>query len=129
MWQRVLWTSQICGPVCHNFTRTKPLVLTKIQVIDIAFSLRTQVVEIQRLTTNDKSTALTNHPSSWGGSKAEPQFTSRWCRPRKESSAVRKGPAFQVMLAPLWPGSVKSALLYPSLYIGSIFSPWWCYYF
>jgi len=76
MWQRVIWTSQICGPVFYSFTRTKPLVLTKIQVIDIAFSLRTQAVEIQRLTTNDKSTALANHPSSWGGSKAEPQFTS-----------------------------------------------------
>jgi len=43
MWQRVIWTIQICGSVCHRFTRTKPLVLTKMQVIDIAFILRTQV--------------------------------------------------------------------------------------
>ena len=28
---------------------------------------------------------------------------SGWLRPGKESSAVRKGPAFQVILAPLWP--------------------------
>jgi len=45
MWQRVIWTSQICGFECRGSTRTKPLVLTKIQVIDIAFSLRTQAVK------------------------------------------------------------------------------------
>ena len=35
---------------------------------------------------------------------------SGWLRPGKESSAVRKGPAFQVILAPLWPGRVNLAL-------------------
>jgi len=45
MWQQVIWTSQICGSECQGFTRTKPLVLTKKQVIDTAFSLRTRAIE------------------------------------------------------------------------------------
>jgi len=64
MWQRVIWTSQIYGSECHKFTRTKPLVLTKKQVIDAAFSLRTQATkEAVENPTADK-VALTNHPSS-----------------------------------------------------------------
>jgi len=55
MWQRVVWTSQICGSECHGFTRTKPLVLTKIQVIDIVFSQRTQSTKATVRTTNIQS--------------------------------------------------------------------------
>jgi len=45
MWQRVIWTSQICCSECQGSTRTKPLVSTKMQVIDTAFGLRTHAIK------------------------------------------------------------------------------------
>jgi len=42
---------QIYSSERQNFTRTKPLVLTKKLVIDIAFSLRTQATEAKVQTT------------------------------------------------------------------------------
>jgi len=46
VWQRLIWTSQIYSSERQNFIRTKPLVLTKKQVIDIASSPRTQAVTV-----------------------------------------------------------------------------------
>jgi len=58
MWQQLIRTSQIYGSECHRFTRTKPLVLTKEQVTDIAFSLRTQAVGVKCENRTQWSTAL-----------------------------------------------------------------------
>jgi len=63
-WQQVIWTSQICGSECQGFTRTMPLVLTKMQVIDVAFSLRTQAIQGPPNASGKASIALMNHPSS-----------------------------------------------------------------
>jgi len=43
--------SQIYSFERQNFTRTKPLVLTKKQVVDIAFSLKTQATKAKVSTT------------------------------------------------------------------------------
>jgi len=45
VWQRSIWASQFYSFERQNFTQAKPRVLTKKQVIDIAFSLRTQAVD------------------------------------------------------------------------------------
>jgi len=64
MWQRVIWTSQICCSECQGFTRTKPLVLTKKQVIDTTFSLRTHAIKDCVDQPRENLTTLMNHPSS-----------------------------------------------------------------
>jgi len=63
-------------------------------------------VRLAALTTNRSSL-------SWLQGRASillQRLNQTWRRPEKEGGAVRKEQVFQVMLATLWPGSVRSAL-------------------